>query len=264
MMLTRRAILGLAASAPLGAASLPEQSAGMALDRAFPDPRVSYLLMDCARSREICSRWAHPMDAVPVGSLVKPFTALAYGESHRFRFPAFNCAGAAGHCWLPEGHGRMEINTAIAHSCNAYFLELARDVTREALEAVIQRFGLSAPDPGVETAVLIGLGRGWRISPFAIARAYSELIARWFDPGVRDMLAGMALSGQIGTGRGVGRGAYVKTGTAPCIHESKGGGDGYVIALYPTDAPRFNLLVRVHGVPGARAAWVCGKMRRYV
>jgi len=158
----------------------------------------------------------------------------------------------------------MEISTAIAHSCNAYFLELARDVAPEALEAVLQRFGLSAPDVGLEAATLIGLGAGWRVSPFAIARAYSELIARSFDPGVRDLLAGMVLSGQIGTGRGVGRGAYVKTGTAPCIHESKEGGDGYVIALFPTEAPRFNLLVRVHGVPGARAAWVCGKMRRYV
>jgi cell division protein FtsI/penicillin-binding protein 2 len=260
-MLTRRAILGLAVSAPLGAASLPEQSAGMALDRAFPDPRLSYLLTDCAANREICSRWTHPMDPVPVGSLVKPFTALAYGETHGFRYPAFICSGAR--CWLPAGHGRMEINTAIAHSCNAYFLELARDVAPEALGSVVQRFGLSAPDPGVDPSMLIGLGAGWRISPFAIARAYSELIARSFDPGVREILAGMALSGQSGTGRGVGRGAYVKTGTAPCSHESREGGDGYVIALYPTSAPRINLLVRVHGVPGAAAAWVCGKMRKY-
>jgi cell division protein FtsI/penicillin-binding protein 2 len=263
-MLTRRTILALAAS-PLAAASLPEQSTGIALDRAFPNPGVSYLLTDCAASREICSRWAHPMERVPVGSLVKPFTALAYGETHGFRYPAFTCSGAR--CWLPSGHGRMEINNAIAHSCNAYFLEVARDVTPEALQSVVQRFGLSAPDRGVDPSTLIGLGAGWRISPFAIARAYSELIARSFDPGVREILAGMALSGQSGTGRGAGRDAYVKTGTAPCSHESKqggdGGGDGYVIALFPIGAPRVNLLVRVHGVPGARAAWVCGKMRQY-
>ncbi len=256
MKLTRRTILSLAASAPLGAASLPEQSAAIALDRAFPDPYVSYLLMDCATNREICSRWTHAKDPVPVGSLVKPFTAIAYGETHGFRFPVFTCLGAVGHCWLPQGHGPMEIGSAIAHSCNAYFLELARDVVSEALESVVQRFGLSLPDPGAEFATLIGLGRSWRISPFAIARAYSELIARSFDPGVRELLAGMALSGQSGTGRGVGPGAYVKTGTA--------GADGYVIALFPIDAPRFNLLVRVRGVPGAKAAWVCGKMRTYV
>jgi hypothetical protein len=256
MMLTRRVILGLAAAAPLGAAaaSLPEQSAGIALDHAFPDPNVSYLLTACATTRAICSRWAHPMDPVTVGSLVKPFTALAYGETCGFRYPAFTCSGAR--CWLPQGHGRLEIGSAIAHSCNAYFLELAREVKPQALQSVIQRFGLSAPDPGFQAPTLIGLGTSWRISPFAVARAYSELIARSADPGVRELLAGMALSAQSGTGRGAGRGAYVKTGTA--------GHDGYVIALYPSDAPRFNLLVRVHGVPGAQAAWVCGKMRRYV
>jgi hypothetical protein len=254
MMLTRRTILSLAASAPLGAASLPEQSAAIALDRAFPDPDVSYLLTDCATNREISSRWTYPTDPLPIGSLVKPFTALAYGQTHGFRYPSFTCSGAR--CWFPQGHGRMEISTAIAHSCNAYFLELARDVAPEPLNSVLQRFGLSAPDPGAEAATLIGLGGAWRISPFAIARAYSELIARSLDPGVRELLAGMALSGQSGTGRGVGPGAYVKTGTA--------GGDGYVIALFPIDAPHFNLLVRVRGVPGAKAAWVCGQMRAYV
>src|SRR5258707_10932436 len=115
-MLTRRSILGIAVSAPLGASSLPEQSAGIALEHAFPDPQVSYLLTDHASSREICSRWIRPMDPVPVGSLVKPFTALAYVETHGFRFPVYACSGKAGHCWLPQGHGRMEINTAIAHS----------------------------------------------------------------------------------------------------------------------------------------------------
>lgn len=254
-MLTRRAILGLAAAAPLGAAaSLPEQSAGIALDHAFPDPNVSYLLTDCTTTREIFSRWTHFMDPVPVGSLVKPFMALAYGETCGFRYPAFTCSGAR--CWLAKGHGRMEIGSAIAHSCNAYFLELAGNVTPQALQCVLERFGINAPDPGYEAATLIGLGTAWRISPYAIARAYSELIARSADRGVHELLAGMALSAQSGTGRGAGPGAYVKTGTA--------GLNGYVIALYPSDAPRFNLLVRVHGVPGAQAAWVCGKMRRYV
>jgi hypothetical protein len=251
MILTRREVLELAA-----AASLPEQSAGIAIDRAFPDPNVAYLLMDCATNREICSRWTHPRDPVRVGSLVKPFTALAYGATHRFRFPAFTCLGSAANCWLPQGHGRMEIGSAIANSCNAYFLELASNVSREELDSVAKRFGLSAPSPDADAAALIGLGTGWQISPFAIAHAYSELIARSADPGVNQLLAGMALSGQSGTGRGVGRGAYVKTGTAA--------NDGYVVALFPSDSPKFNLLVRVHGVTGAKAAWVCGKMRTYV
>jgi cell division protein FtsI/penicillin-binding protein 2 len=262
MTMTRRAMLGLVGTVPLGAGSLPEQSAAIVLERAFPDPAVSYFATECAGGRMLALRWQHPQDPVPVGSLVKPFTALAYGETHDFRFPAFHCAGGGSRCWLPQGHGRMGISTAIAHSCNAYFLALAAEVKLEALAAVVERFGLSAPDPDPGPAILIGLGGSWRISPFVIARAYSELVARSFDPGVRELLAGMALSARSGTGHGVGAGAYVKTGTAPCVHGSRENGDGYVIALYPVDQPRFSLLVRVHGVPGARAAWVCGRMRR--
>ncbi|HLK18782.1 MAG TPA: penicillin-binding transpeptidase domain-containing protein [Bryobacteraceae bacterium] len=251
MMLTRRALLEIAA-----AASLPDQSIGTAMNRAFADPKVSYLLTGCVHNREICSRWNHPMDPARVGSLLKPFTALAYGASHAFRFPTFFCEGTASNCWLPQGHGRMGIVSGLANSCNAYFLELASHVPEQDLAEAAEKFGLSAPPPDADAGALIGLGSAWQVSPFAITRAYSELIARSAEPGVNQILAGMALSGQSGTGRGVGRGAYVKTGTAA--------NDGYVIALFPAEAPKFNLLVRVHGATGAQAAWVCGKMRAYV
>ena len=258
-MLTRRTILSLAATPLLRAASLPDQSAAIVLERSFPDPGVSYLLLETATGRVIASRWDHPEEPAPIGSLVKPFTALAYGETHDFHFPVFNCDG--NDCWLPQGHGRMTIATAIAHSCNAYFLDLARDVQPDALETVTRRFSLNPPDPWSLPPALIGLHGSWRIPPLAIARAYSELTARSTDRGVHEMLTGMALSARSGTGRGAGKGAYVKTGTAPCIHEPHQMGDGFTIALYPTDAPRYTLLVRVHGVPGAVAASTCGRMR---
>src|SRR5579871_1180330 len=251
-MITRRTLLSILAAAPLRSASLPEQSAAAVLDRAFPDPSFCYLLTNHATGREICSRWPHPLDPVPVGSLVKPFTALAYGEAHDFQFPRFLCTGVETNCWLPQGHGPMNIRSAIAHSCNAYFLSLARELQPEALTTVVQRYTLPPPDPQAEPPAWIGLGTGWRISPVAIARAYSELLARRSDPGVGDILAGMALSARSGTGRGAGAGSYVKTGTAHCIHEAQEPGDGYVIALSPAAAPCFNLLVRVHGVPGAK------------
>lgn len=262
MTITRRAMLSLVASVRLRPASLQYQSMAIILDRAIADPAVSYLLTDCIGGREICSRWENERNPVPVGSLVKPFTALAYGETHAFRFPVSVCVGTSSHCWLPAGHGRIDIRRAIAYSCNAYFLELARDLKWEALLAVVERYGLGAPDADAGAGSLIGLGTGWRIPPIGIVRAYSEMVARWSDPGVREIFAGMALSARLGTGRGVGAGAFAKTGTAPCVHESKEKGDGYVVALYPADAPRCSLLVREHGVPGARAAWVCGKIRR--
>ena len=261
MITTRRRILGLIAPAALRAASLPEQSAAIILEHSFPDIAVSYLAADFRSGREIASRWPRSHDAAPLGSLVKPFTALAYAETYGFRFPIVTC-DAQSHCWLPQGHGRMNLVSAIAHSCNAYFLNLARTVDPEALALVAQRYDLNPPPAQAAPQTLIGLGFEWQNSPLAMAHAYSELAARASDPGVRSILDGMLLSAREGTGRGVGAGAYVKTGTAPCIHRPRQMGDGYVIALYPAAEPRYNLLVRVHGVPGARAAWTCGKLRR--
>jgi hypothetical protein len=261
-MIARRTFLGWAIAPLARSATLPEQSAAIILEHGFPGLGVSYLLLDATSGRVICSRWTHAEEPVPVGSLVKPFTALAFGATHNFQFPAVACRGEESRCWLPKGHGPMELKTAIAHSCNAYFLELASGVQREALDIVTQRFSLTSPDMGSGPATLIGLGAMWRISPLTIAAAYVELLARSAEPGVNTLLAGMALSSKLGTGRGAGAGAYVKTGTAQCLDELRHAGDGFAIALYPTSAPRFALLVRVHGVPGARAATVCGRMRK--
>jgi len=261
-MTTRRTILGWAIAPLVRSASLPEQSAAIILEHGFPDPEISYFLLDAASGRVICSRWVHAGEPVPVGSLVKPFTALAFGATHNFQFPAVKCKGEESRCWLPQGHGAMELKTAVAHSCNAYFLELASGVQREALDAVTQRFSLTSPGLGSGPATLIGLGAMWKISPLSIALAYLELSARSAEPGVNTLLAGMALSAKLGTGRGAGAGAYVKTGTAQCLDELRHAGDGFAIALYPTGTPRFALLVRRHGVPGARAASVCGRMRK--
>jgi hypothetical protein len=40
-------------------------------------------------------RWDNPQAPSPLASLVKPFTALAYGEHHAFRYPAHITLGSA-------------------------------------------------------------------------------------------------------------------------------------------------------------------------
>ena len=78
-------------------------------------------------------------------------------------------------------------------------------------------------------------------------------------------VAGMAQSAQEGTGLEVNRAlrhssALVKTGTAACTHHAHAPGDGFVVALVPAGQPEFLLMVRVHGVPGAKAAMTAGRM----
>ena len=111
----------------------------------------------------------------------------------------------------------------------------------------------------------MGLGEEWRISPLHVAHAYMELYRRREQPGVRELLAGMAQSALQGTGAGVGRalqhtGALVKTGTAPCTHTHAAPADGLVIAVVPANKPEILLLICVHGVAGAKAAVTAGHM----
>ncbi len=242
----------------LVAGSLYDQSLVRLLRERFSDPGVSYVFLDARSGGLLDSRWPDAERPVAVGSLVKPFTALAYGEAHQFHYPDFVCRGKASHCWLERGHGRIGIVEAVAQSCNAYFRGLAAEVRQADLADVAQRYGIDGPPAGSTADTLIGLGNGWKVAPLALAGAYCRLIA---EPRAAELVRGMALAAQSGTGRAAGLG-LVKTGTAPCAHVPKAPGDGYAMAFYPAQAPRYALLVRVHGVPGAEAARVAGKMLR--
>jgi cell division protein FtsI/penicillin-binding protein 2 len=225
---------------------------------------VDYLVVD-VRTREVLQqRWTDADAPIPVGSLVKPFTALAYGGE----FPEFVCKGAASGCWLAHGHGRLKFRDALARSCNAYFLNLARGVDPATLAVVASKFGIPAP-VGETAEARIGLGKDWRIPPIALARAYAELAARASEPRVAEIFAGLREAVRSGTASAIGHDAMVpgpmllaKTGTAPCIAQRGHAGDGFTVVLDPADAPRTVLLVRVHGVPGAEAAKSAARVLR--
>jgi hypothetical protein len=258
-------------------ASLFAQSAAQILDREFPGCRpgiradgscaqsLSFLVLDARTGVILASQWPHPEEPIPLGSLTKPFTALAYGEQHGFTYPQHICRGTSTGCWLPRGHGHVDLSAAIAHSCNSYFRMLTADMKAEDMLAVATSFGLEPPSADATGAGLAGVGTRWSISPIKMANAYLELIRRREGPGVRQLIAGMAQSGNEGTGAGVDRTlrhthALVKTGTAPCTHSKRAPGDGFAIALVPAEEPEILLMVRLHGAPGAQAARAAGQM----
>ena len=233
----------------------------LTLGRLFP--RTAYLLMDPASRQLIASHWNErgnesgnesrnesgnaPDTAAPMGSLMKPLVALAHGAP----FPEFDCQG----CWKPYGHGRLGLTEALAQSCNSYFLALARTVSPEAIARVAGRYGL--PPPTIQTPeAWIGFGVGWEVPPAGLLSAYCEL-----DPVV---MPGLRRSAERGTARAFGGDAYAKTGTGPCTHYPKGNGDGFAIALFPAETPRYALLVSAHNQPGSEAARIAGKMRREI
>ena len=250
-------------------ASLFAQSAAAALSRDFPSRDISFLLLDARTGRLLASRWDHPETPIPMGSLVKPFTALAYGEQHVFRYPGHKCRGTATGCWLPRGHGDVDINSAIAYSCNSYFRMLTAHLKAADVSPTAKRFGIEPPAPEAAGPELAGLGGRWQISPLRMARAYVELVRERQQPGVSQVLDGMAQSGLRGTGAELHRtlpfpDTLVKTGTAACTHAAHAPGDGFVVALTPADQPKVLVMVRVHGAPGAQAAKTAGQMLRRI
>lgn len=250
------------------------------LDRAFPSPRVEYLLLDLRSRQTIAMRWSHADAPIPVGSLLKPFVALAYAELlaksslHDAQFPVVYCHGKSDGCWHGAGHGSMTLERALAASCNAYFLALARNISAagtrgaEALQRVSSAYDLPAPPTLTTPASLIGLSPEWRVSPLTLARAYG-LLAK--NSSSAQVLAGLKLAAERGgTASKVGTpmgGVLAKTGTAPCVSGMQpntepcvANGNGLVVLLAPADVPRLLLLVRKRGTTGAQTAELAGRM----
>ena len=248
----------------LCAAAVIEASAQNSFhDAPSTELRTSYLLLDATRATVIASEWPAPNVAIPVGSLVKPFTAIAYGQRHRMHFPVHECTGED--CWLKTGHGTIGLAAAIANSCNSYFRNLAADLMPLDVADVADRFGLHGPAWDCDRSALFGMGNAWRLSPIEVARAYAELASRRTEPGVEQIVSGMRQAAAVGTAAAIGKAlrsasALAKTGTAPCSHIPKAAGDGYAVVIYPGDSPRYVLLVQVHATVGRQAAETAARL----
>src|SRR5262249_42417908 len=182
---------------------LHAQSAAALLDRDFTDPDLSYLLLD-GDGRVVAQRWDGPDTEIAVGSLTKPFLAVAYGRTHQ-SFPVFRCTGKKT-CWLPRGHGTLGIREAIAFSCNSYFHQLVAQAGRNFRPALENLRLRSASSSDGEELVTMA-------SPLALARAYLELTRRPQEPAVSPVLQGMALSAQKGTAKAMA----VELGVIPAL-----------------------------------------------
>lgn len=212
-------------------ASLFAQSAQAALEKASDtqsaSSRLSWVLMDVRTGQMIASRWPDDDRAIPVGSLTKPFVALAYARTH-VGFPRYTCAGISGRCWLPKGHGTLSFEQALTFSCNSYFLRLAKETSPAAIRAVGLEYSLPAPPMLATPAQLIGLDSGWRIPALELGRAYVRMANQLDAAFVRDGMRQAALTGTADAL--AAEDALAKTGTAHCVHECLASGDGLVVA----------------------------------
>jgi cell division protein FtsI/penicillin-binding protein 2 len=244
------------------------QGANAVLQGRFRRPELSWILLDRTGS-VLAQRWDASNVPIPPGSLLKPFVAIAYAEQHGDRFPRVPCMGAPSLCWLPRGHGDLDLEHAIANSCNAYFLSLAENLERGIAIRKLHTLGLAGPGPEADARTLIGLSPGWRETPLALGRAYLALLD-YPSLAVRTLiLRGMAGAASYGTAEAVDADlgkdlTLAKTGTAACTHTHRASADGFAVVLLPADQPRYLLLVRMHGTTGAHTAAVAAEMLRAI
>jgi len=124
----------------------------------------------------------------PPGSTIKPVVALAALENQtvdpdqvRYCRGFFTLPGSRHRYrdWRPEGHGNMNMQEALAQSCDTYFYAVAHALGVDKLSEMLGRFGLGRPtgiDIGGEKAGLLP-SREWK------QRAFSRPADRVWFPG---------------------------------------------------------------------------------
>jgi hypothetical protein len=208
------------------------------------NPHLEFVILDLKTNQTLVNTFGNT--PIPPGSLLKPFLALAYLTNPRPTPFHVVCRGHADLCWKP--HGTLTLPEAIAQSCNAYFLALARTLQPDSISLP------GTPPPNPTPADLIGLTPRWTIPPQTLARAYAQLVAALTTP--RAILEGMRFCAQHGTAAAISRAigpALAKTGTAPC-EGCKISGDGLVLAAVPATNPTLLALIRRRATNGATAA----------
>jgi cell division protein FtsI/penicillin-binding protein 2 len=251
--LTRRGLLRVLCGCSLASfahctSPRPDTLYAQSLQATLATSHLELLVYDIAQSQTLASTFLSA--PIPVGSLLKPFLALAYLNTPH---PAVKtiCHGHADQCWT--AHGALTLPQAIAQSCNAYFLALAR--TLQPSEITLP----AAPPPNPAPEDLIGLTPRWLLTPETLVRAYAQLLASPTTPA--QILTGMSASALTGTASRIGRhpgGVLAKTGTAPCIpapnQPCRVSSDGLVLAAVPAKSPTVLLLARRRATTGALTA----------
>ena len=246
------------------------------------DPRDGRLLGVAHQGPAISS-------AAPPGSIAKIVTAYAGLERGLItQDRRIICRGRIGNRLCGKRHGGMTLRTALAQSCNVYFLTLGAEVGARHLLKTARRFGfgrstgsgLTGEIPGTLIAdsgphaawdLAYGVGGSFLATPIQIARAMAAvanggkvlrphrnrgpavvegtLEDRFLAP-IRAGLRDAALSG---TGMAARRGDPAvagKTGTA----EYRDGRLAYFAGFAPFGAPRVVVVTRGPGLSGAKDA----------
>jgi len=198
-----------------------------------------------------------PQGPLPIGSLAKPFVALAWARAHPGTpSPVVRCTQAS-RCWTASGHGAVGLVRATAVSCNSYFRALAAETPSDTLASTLREAGFLVPDP-LDAEAAIGLPNPAGLlsaEPAAVLRAYAALLREPWPRAEelrRELLAGLRDSARVGTAAGLAdAGFHAKTGTVPAIDGRPRTSSGWAIAI---DEAGRGALALLHPGTGRQAA----------
>src|SRR5258706_405860 len=173
-----------------------------------------------------------------VGSLQKAWLVAAWAESHpEAPLPRLVCTRES-RCWLAKGHGAVELRSATARSCNAYFRALAAETPSWRIVEAFRRAGFALEGPPTPDAATGPEPGSVLVAPAALLSAYAALVRTpWVlrDDARREWLLGMRDAAMDGTAaRFPLRGLLAKTGTVSSAEPL--GTSGWAIALDPSGA----------------------------
>lgn len=126
----------------------------------------------------------------PLGSAIKPFTVLSAFESGFDPSLVVRCYPSSPNkpvrisCWYRPGHGLVDLEKAIAFSCDRYFMELEKLINWHVFVKVLADFSiisnkdtlaLKAMDRQAWLESMVGLNPAIKVSPFNLLLAYCAL-----------------------------------------------------------------------------------------
>lgn len=194
-----------------------------------------------------------------IGSLAKIITATALLEENIITTEqTYNCKGyeiingKKIYCWNPNGHGKNNIETALAQSCNLFFLNYSKKLKSEDILKYYKLYKIddseiNLPKSGLNTNLALGVDQKLLVSPMGMLSMASTLAgAKKLDisPSTLSRIKnGMILGAKEGTSKLFYKKGYsvaAKTGTAPY---GKSGKHGWVIGYYPANNPKIAFCV---------------------
>jgi stage II sporulation protein D len=205
-----------------------------------------------------------PGSIVKVATLIAALETGVVGQTTRMICPReVVIDGRRVTCSHPDVGRPIGPAEALAHSCNAYFANVAARLRREALDRVLVQLGLPPTSPVTPLAsAAVGLD-GTRVPPDRLLGAFVRFAsgsARFGDGTRRVVLDGLRGAAEYGTAsvfRQRGISALAKTGTAPM---PAGGFEGLLVAVTPADRPARGIVVMAPGGAGFDAARIAAEL----